>query len=391
MIKGYIYTVLAGFMIFVAGTFQAVIAEEVQIHGFISQGYLKTDHNNYLAKTDDGSFQFNEMGINFTTFATERLQIGCQFFARDLGDVGNDEIVVNWAFAEYNYRNWLGFRAGILKTNFGLYNDTRDYDSLRTPIFLPTSNYHELLRDTLNTVKGIQIFGTIPLGLAGSLNYLALTAGNQADLKSGSVKFLKSATGLSEISNMTAGERIYGADFQWLTPLDGLRWGMTYGRFSYGYDALLPTPMGDIPVSYEAHKAEYIVFYGEYIWKNLVLSAETYRAKMDSDVYLQNSDTLLQSVDVDTRKSYYIKLSYRITDWFETGYYFSRFQLNPNSTDDKEKLKEHCLSFRFDINPNWLFKLEAHLMKGEFGVYPDNDGHIYNEWMLYAAKISFMF
>lgn len=391
MIKRYIYAVLAGFMIVVAGTFQAVIAEEVQIHGFISQGYLKTDHNNYLAETDDGSFQFNEMGINFTTFATQRLKIGCQFFARDLGDVGNDEIVVNWAFAEYNSRNWLGFRAGILKTNFGLYNDTRDYDSLRTPIFLPTSNYHELLRDTLNTVKGIQIFGNIPLGLAGSLTYQALTAGGQADLESGSVKFLKSATGLSEISNMTAGERIYGTDFQWLTPLDGLRGGMTYARFSYGYDALLPTPMGEIPVAYEAHKAEYIVFYGEYIWKNLVLSAETYRAKMDADVYLQNSDTLLQSADVDTRKSYYMKLSYRMTDWLETGYFYSRYQLNPDSTDDKEKLKEHCLSFRFDINPNWLFKLEAHLMKGKFGVYPDNDGHIYNEWMLYAAKMSFMF
>ena len=52
----------------------------VDIHGFISQGYLKTDHNNYLAQSEKGSFQFNEMALNFGTDLTENLRFGCQFF-----------------------------------------------------------------------------------------------------------------------------------------------------------------------------------------------------------------------------------------------------------------------------------------------------------------------
>ena len=391
MTNRYSCLTLAGLMIFLMGSIQTTLAEDVQIHGFISQGYLKTDQNNFLAETDDGSFQFNEMGINFTTYATRRLKIGCQFFARDLGDVGNDEIIVNWAFAEYNYRNWLGFRAGLIKTPFGLYNDTRDYDSLRTSIFLPTSNYHELLRDSLNKTKGIQIFGNIPLGLVGSLKYQASTSGNQTDPNSGSYKFLKSAYGFSDIYNTTTGERIYNCDFQWLTPLDGLRFGTTYARFNYGYDAILPTPNGDVPITFKAHKAEYFVYFGEYIWNNLTLAAETYRHKSDADIYLQANGAFLQKVNVDARKAFYVKASYRFTDWFETGYYYSKYQLQPDSTDDKEKLKEHCLSLRFDIDLNWILKLEAHVMEGKFGVYPDNDGHTYNEWMLYAAKMSFSF
>lgn len=386
---------LAGLIICLMGNHQAALAEDVEIHGFISQGYLKTNQNNFLAETDDGSFQFNEMGINFTAYPTSSLKIGCQFFAMDLGDVGNDNIVVNWAFAEYHYQNWLGFRAGLLKTHFGLYNDTRDYDSLRTAIFLPTSNYIELLRDTLNTTKGIGIFGNVPLGPAGSLKYQIGTSGTQTSPETGSAKFLKSANGFSEISDIVVGERLYGIHFQWMTPVDGLSFGMTYDSFDYGFDAIKPTRIGDVmidvPITFKAHKADYLVFFGEYIWNNWVFAAETYRHTEDSDVYHGTSGAFLQKADVDTRKSFYVKLSYRFTDWLETGYYYSKFQLQPDTDNDQEKLKEHCLSFRFDINPYWLFKLEAHLMNGKFGVYPDNDGHIYNEWMLYAAKMSFSF
>jgi hypothetical protein len=34
-------------------------ADNVAIHGFVSQGYLKSDANNFLANSDKGSFQFN--------------------------------------------------------------------------------------------------------------------------------------------------------------------------------------------------------------------------------------------------------------------------------------------------------------------------------------------
>ena len=42
-------------------------AQEVDIHGFISQGYLKSTGNNFLAETKRGTWEFTEVGINFGT------------------------------------------------------------------------------------------------------------------------------------------------------------------------------------------------------------------------------------------------------------------------------------------------------------------------------------
>jgi len=39
---------------------------QLQVHGFISQGFLYTSDNNYLANSSRGSFEFTELGLNFT-------------------------------------------------------------------------------------------------------------------------------------------------------------------------------------------------------------------------------------------------------------------------------------------------------------------------------------
>ncbi|HAO21106.1 MAG TPA: hypothetical protein DCQ37_11925, partial [Desulfobacteraceae bacterium] len=90
----------------------AVEAEGIDIHGFISQGYLYSNKNNYLGESEKGSFQFNELGINFSKDMTENLRIGMQFFSRDLGETGNNAVEVDWAFGDYHWHDWLGFRAG---------------------------------------------------------------------------------------------------------------------------------------------------------------------------------------------------------------------------------------------------------------------------------------
>ncbi len=72
-------------MFFIFAPFFCALADDnmVDIHGFVAQGYLKSDHNNFLADTEDGSFQFNEMGINFSTSMGENLRLGMQLFSRD--------------------------------------------------------------------------------------------------------------------------------------------------------------------------------------------------------------------------------------------------------------------------------------------------------------------
>ncbi|MBU0996079.1 MAG: hypothetical protein KJ737_26585 [Proteobacteria bacterium] len=391
MNKLYHALILVFICMLVAGSLPAG-AEGVNIHGFISQGYLKTNQNNYLAETDDGSFQFNEMGINFTTFATSDLKIGCQFFARDLGDVGNDEIIINWAFAEYTYRNWLGLRAGILKYAFTLYNETRDFDSLRTSIFLPSSVYNEWLRDGFNKMKGIELFGLTGLGPLGMLEYQFQTGVAPTALNSGTTKYLTEMP-TSELGSLTNAEpdTTYAARLIWNLPIDGLRIGGSYIRSGLLYEGTVKDY--GLPISIDIKKADVYSFYAEYTYQNLKIAVENYWSESEatSTITLPNGDPYVRKTKTKDGDTYYASLGYRFTDWFEAGYYYSTAEGGADDKGDLNTLEDHCLSLRFDINPNWIAKLEAHVMEGKAGVEPDNDGHVYNEWMLYAAKMSFSF
>lgn len=49
----------------------------VEVHGFISQGFIKSTQNEYLAKSKNfGSFEFSEIGFNFTKVLAPDLRAG---------------------------------------------------------------------------------------------------------------------------------------------------------------------------------------------------------------------------------------------------------------------------------------------------------------------------
>ena len=105
----------------------------VEMHGFVSQGFIKTTNNNYLANSKRGSFEFTEVGINFTKSLSDRMRLGVQLFARDLGPVGDYKPQFDWFYLDYRFADWLGIRAGRTKLPFGLYNEINDIDSARVP------------------------------------------------------------------------------------------------------------------------------------------------------------------------------------------------------------------------------------------------------------------
>src|SRR3989475_517531 len=143
----------------------------LQIHGFVSQGFLLTSDNNYLANSSRGSFEFSEVGVNITLPATDRLTLGVQVFTRKLGPIGDYRGSLDWYYLDYHWRDWLGFRAGRVKLPFGLYNDSSDIDSARTAVLLPQSIYPAQNRDFLLAQTGAEIYGYTGLGSGGALDY----------------------------------------------------------------------------------------------------------------------------------------------------------------------------------------------------------------------------
>src|SRR5437899_2517593 len=77
----------------------------VEVHGFVSQGFILSSGSNYLADSSrDGSFEFTEAGMNFTKTLTDKLRVGLQLFARKLGRVGDFSVKLDWFYLDYRFK-----------------------------------------------------------------------------------------------------------------------------------------------------------------------------------------------------------------------------------------------------------------------------------------------
>ena len=97
--------------------------KSVQVHGFGTQSYIKTNDNNWLTMNTSGggSGAFTDMGLNANLQIKPNLRIAGQFYDRKLGKLGNWDPLWDWAMLDYRPKPWLGFRGGKVKTVLGLY------------------------------------------------------------------------------------------------------------------------------------------------------------------------------------------------------------------------------------------------------------------------------
>lgn len=437
--KKYLILVMSCFVV-VVGAAHGYELGDVSIHGFVSQGYLQSDRYNYLAQTDDGSFEFNELGLNFTTQLTDDLRVGAQLFAQDLGDTGNDEITLDWAYGDYRFHNMLGLRAGKVKIAHGLYNETRDIDAVRTFIFLPRAIYDPATRDTFAGMKGVNVYGELPAGFSyhatvgvvpavkgGAINEglsefakfeaqdtvkngiqaMLMANGVPASVAAGiAADYTSKTTFESEILD-THTKNTRNLALRWApTFVDGLRLSYTYFASEVEIDLNLniqpPTGYPNIPdqdadsqtLTIDMDEVGANVFSLEYMRGNLMLAGEYNMIKVD----LADADT----VDL---LGWSVMGSYRFTDWLELGAYYSDYNTNTDDRDGEQNearglpaaeryLKDACLAARFDINEYWIFKLEGHAMRGLDEVdwrSSDPAGPPRIDWFLFAGKITYNF
>lgn len=371
---------------------KAYEVENIDIHGFISQGFLKSNEYNYIThNSKDGSFEYNEMGINFSKGLSEKLRIGVQLFARDIGDAANNKITLDWAYADYRWEDWFGLRIGKIKIPIGLHNETRDLDMLRTCIILPQGIYEDLTRDNLIASKGIGLYGNKEIGAAGNLSYQLLAGVLDSNIESGSGKLLYD--GVAESGGNVNGENDYDTNytgsFWWETPLEGLRAGYSFLHVQ----AKAPLIFGGVLETDLEYTVLYQILSAEYIWENLIVTTEYLERETKS--------TLLGNEANDNSQAYYVSTSYAFNDLFTLGIYYSVYYQNKDDKDGTALTINHmawqkdlALTLRFDINEYWVFKVEGHRVDGTANVLgidnPDNN-YSKSDWNYFAAKASFSF
>jgi hypothetical protein len=78
---------------------------------------------------------------------------------------------------------------------------------------------------------------------------------------------------------------------------------------------------------------------------------------------LETSISSLQQETVNERL--YAMVSYRLAPWVAPGAYYSALYPNVDKRHGRENYQHDiAVSMRFDINANWLIKLEGHFMEG---------------------------
>jgi hypothetical protein len=251
---------------------------EVHVHGSLQQGFNVTDDNNFLTMdTTKGSAEMTDAALNLMSSVTPKLRVGAQFYVRNIGDLGNGQLQVDWAFADYKFTNAFGVRGGKIKTVLGLFTDTQDMEFLYTWALLPQGTYPLDLRSVTIAHVGGDVYGTIPLGQAGSLAYTAF-AGIVEDDRHGGFRYGLQDNGLSVISDVST--RTGGFDTRWMAPVNGLMAGYSFMEARTTAD-LFVTAFG-LPITSTTSPWRRYAAYADYQGPRVRVSGEFRRERRDT-------------------------------------------------------------------------------------------------------------
>jgi hypothetical protein len=352
--------------------------EPVQVHGFVSQGFIKSTGNDYLASSKRGSFEFSEIGINFTTQLTDKLRFGVQLFAHDLGPIGNYSAKADWYYLDYRWRDWLGFRAGRLKVPFGLYNETSDIDAARPTILLPTSVYPPTNRDYFLAQTGFEFYGFQPLRRLGAIDYR---------LYGGTIFIdLPNQRGAPVQIGTLSIPYVGGGRVMWETPIEGLRVGGSFQALKLESTILFSAPTAaSAGLDIKAYLGLGSI---EYAARDLLLAAEYGRYRL----YYRTTDPVLFPVPPGAvvNEQSYVMAAYRVRRWLQpAAYYAFSFPDESKRHGRENMLLDGAATLRFDVNQFWIVKVEAHYMHGTAGL--PNAPIAPADWALFLIKTTVYF
>lgn len=391
---------------------------DVEIHGFVSQGYLISDRNNFYGKTTgSGTFDYDEVGLNAISSLSEDLEVGVQLLSRDFVGMTNHEVRIDWAQATYHYRDELGFRFGKVRSPYGLYTQTRDVDLARTSIFLPQSVYTEFARDTEAGISGAGVFGRLSAGAVGSFDYDMFLGDVDIADDGGEVMFFGDGGSPFSIEEFDAGTTVALRSF-WNTPVDGMKLGASLASFAIDYSGSVEPiltreshrplfPLAGTRFDQEFDALTY-VFSWEYLRGPWTFASEyqLFESKNIKNTTLAGVNKLPSR----TSEGSYFLVSYRLSDLLQLGSYYSLFYRDINDRNGAQYSvqrglpdyaawqRDLALSLRVDITDFWIVKVEGHYLDGTARTFIDanidpvtGEGDLDRGWYLGAVKTTVAF
>ncbi|MCE8039363.1 hypothetical protein HOP58_16865 [Halomonas sp. MCCC 1A11062] len=141
------------------------VMDTLQLHGFLSQAYVVSDHNDFFgpSSSSGGSLKYTEIGANASIRPRHDVLLATQVLSRRAGGDGSDaRPALDYGVIDYqplsNQHRTLGIQVGRFKNPFGFYNQTRDVAFTRPSILLPQSIYFDRTRSLGLSADGVSVY-----------------------------------------------------------------------------------------------------------------------------------------------------------------------------------------------------------------------------------------
>ncbi len=342
----------------------------ISIHGSASlQAAASDNHDFYGATKEKVDLNVAELTLNGTYRFENGIRVGAQGYAYRY--TREDGIVLDWANLDYSFAPEFGLRAGRVKRPLGLYGEAQDLDQVRTFANLPLAFYPRYLRTITSYTDGLNPYGSVGLGSAGSLDYSA-HVGTADTLDADSLVLQGYRILGNEAYDSWNIGTLAGIHLSWSTPVDGLRAvysvtrvfdGTVTGVGNFGGGGFLPVINDNMQTDFSTVSLEYTknkwLFAGELQW--LSLDFDLVSPALGATPLHQNIDLLY----------YYLMTTYQATDKLGLGVYASFSDSSPNNdlpelgdADRSNTSQDYAVAASYSLTDWWLLKLEYHHIIG---------------------------
>ena len=128
--------------------------------------------------TQDLTFETDtRFGLQISSEVSESMKVVAQLLGR--GTNSNFDAIVEWAYADWEFTDWLSLRAGKIKQPVYLVNDYVEVGFAYPWIRPPVEVYY--LNNPLNTVNGAELLLAFPVG-PGTLSFQPYIGSNRDDI-----------------------------------------------------------------------------------------------------------------------------------------------------------------------------------------------------------------
>ncbi len=369
---------------------QAHSDPELEVHGALAMGYIKSSGNNYLSSSTQGTNNVYEVAINARTSLTPELLVAGQLMARDYGTSDDGRMRLDYLQLDYQFWRALsgsaGLRLGKLKNPVGFYNDSRDIVFSRPGILLPSVYLEDTgIRDLLFASEGVQGYSHWELG--PSLSHLVVGWGRERD----ATDEFERAAGMDIGGDVEIDDLLTA---QWIGEWAGgsLRTGISYFG---GNLRLRPEDASVLPAT--RLEADLWVLSLQRLWSNGSLTAEYRLTEATTVTAGSRSQSKSDSAYVQYRRQFgqqwsgYLRYDLNALDRNDRRGY--RAEASTGAPRYTRFSRSHVAGFQWAPTSNWGVFGEFHYVDGTANVRAqDNVGRdVQRYWTMGLVMIAYQF